>query len=51
MDPIELFIKILIDYIRENCNNVRELSGKCQGISYVVARGNPVSYDLDIEFS
>ena len=35
-------VKILTDYIRENCNNVRVLLGKCQGISTVVVRGNPV---------
>ena len=34
-------VKILIGYVRENCNNVRELSGKCQGISTRVVRGNP----------
>ena len=34
-------VEILMDYIRENCNIVRELSGKCQGISTGVVRGNP----------
>ena len=34
-------VKILMDYVRENCNNVSELSGKCQGISSGVVCGNP----------
>ena len=42
MDLLSLgLVEILIDYVRENCNNVSELSGKCQGISTGVVRGNP----------
>ena len=40
-------VQILMDYVRENYNNVRELSGKCHGISTAVVRGNhaPVIFD------
>ena len=34
-------IELLMDYVRENCSNVRELSGKCQGFSTGVVCGNP----------
>ena len=45
MDPSEVgLVEILIDYNRANCNNVRKLSGKCQGISTGVVRGNPEWY-------
>ena len=37
-------VKIPMDYVRENCNDVSELSGKCQGISSGVVCGNPVTY-------
>ena len=42
MDLLSLgLVEIQMDYVRENCNNVNELSGKCQGISTGVVRGNP----------
>ena len=42
MDLLSLgLVEILMNYVRENCNNVSELSGKCQGISTGVVRGNP----------
>ena len=40
-----------MDYVRENCNNVSELSGKCHGISSGVFRGNPVSFPYILFYS